>query len=576
MADLSILIPARNEEFLSRTIADILEHSEGDTEVIAVLDGAWADPPIEDDSRVHLIYHSEPIGQRAATNEAARMSAARFIMKVDAHCAFDQGFDIKLMAECEPDWTVIPRMYNLHVFDWECLGCGRRTYQGPRPEICEDCQAGEFERVMVWEPRWNRKTDFARFDSDLRFAYWGAYGKRPEAQGEIADVMASVGACFFMTRDRFWELGGLDENHGSWGQVGVEVACKAWLSGGRQVVNKRTWFAHLFRTQKGFMFPYPQSGSQVEHARRYSRELWTGNQWAGQRRPLSWLIEKFAPVPTWDGLPEDGDFQAPDPDPIPVQVSSSGPVDREPEEIQPAARGLVYYTDNRINPGIMGAVQNRLNDIAQDLGAPIVSVSLAPIGFGSNLVLEGERRGILTMFRQILSGLEEIQAEVVYLVEHDVIYHPSHFDLMPASPWIYYYNENTWKVDAESGQAVFFYTKQTSGLIAYRSLLLEHYRRRVARVEAEGFSRRMGFEPGCHRFPRGVDNWPAERLMSQVPNLDIRHDKNLTANRWDRSEFRGGEKVTEGWTLADEVPGWGRTKGRIREILEGIYKHGES
>ena len=34
--DLSILIPARNEMFLRRTIEDILEHMEGDTEIIAV------------------------------------------------------------------------------------------------------------------------------------------------------------------------------------------------------------------------------------------------------------------------------------------------------------------------------------------------------------------------------------------------------------------------------------------------------------------------------------------------------------------------------------------------------------
>ena len=97
MADLSILIPARNEEFLARTVADILEHIEGDTEIIAVLDGAWADPPVPDDDRVNLIHHSQSVGQRAATNEAARMSEARYVMKVDAHCAFDQGFDVKMM-----------------------------------------------------------------------------------------------------------------------------------------------------------------------------------------------------------------------------------------------------------------------------------------------------------------------------------------------------------------------------------------------------------------------------------------------------------------------------------------------
>ena len=39
MPELSLLIPARSEMFLSQTIENILENIEGDTEVIAVLDG---------------------------------------------------------------------------------------------------------------------------------------------------------------------------------------------------------------------------------------------------------------------------------------------------------------------------------------------------------------------------------------------------------------------------------------------------------------------------------------------------------------------------------------------------------
>ena len=45
--DLSILIPARCEEFLSLTIEDILKNKRGKTEIIVVLDGDIADPPIE-------------------------------------------------------------------------------------------------------------------------------------------------------------------------------------------------------------------------------------------------------------------------------------------------------------------------------------------------------------------------------------------------------------------------------------------------------------------------------------------------------------------------------------------------
>jgi hypothetical protein len=103
-----------------------------------------------------------------------------------------------------------------------------------------------------------------------------------------------------MRRRRFFEIDGVDEKHGSWGQMGVEIACKSWLSGGRQVVNKNTWFSHLFRTQPGFGFPYPISGDAQEKAREYSKYLWMDGKWSKAKRPLSWLINKFAPVPTWN------------------------------------------------------------------------------------------------------------------------------------------------------------------------------------------------------------------------------------------------------------------------------------
>ena len=72
IVDLDIIIPSRNEQFLKNTIEDILAHSEGDTRIIAVLDGEWADPPIDDHERVTLIYHPVSIGQRAATRSLSR------------------------------------------------------------------------------------------------------------------------------------------------------------------------------------------------------------------------------------------------------------------------------------------------------------------------------------------------------------------------------------------------------------------------------------------------------------------------------------------------------------------------
>jgi len=302
MFDLSVIIPARQEMFLQKTIDNVLENAEANTEIIAILDGAWADPPIQDHPKVTIVHHTESIGQRAATNEGARISQSKYIMKLDAHCAVDKGFDVKLMDGCQYDWTLVPLMYNLHAFDWQCKICGNRTYQGPKPQSCSSCgKSKDFEMVVVWNPRWRRLTYSWRFDKDMHFQYWHGHRKRKETRrGSYIETMSFIGACWFMERDRYWELDGLDEKHGSWGQVGVEMACKSWLSGGKLLTCKKTWFAHMFRTsRKGFSFPYPISGNAQERARKYSRDLWLNNKWPKQKYPLEWLVDRFAPVPGW-------------------------------------------------------------------------------------------------------------------------------------------------------------------------------------------------------------------------------------------------------------------------------------
>jgi len=309
MTDLSIIIPARNEIFLQQTIDNIFANAEADTEVIAVLDGYWPDTPIPDHPKLKIIHHTESVGQRAATNDGVKLSRAKYIMKADAHCAFDKGFDRKLMSPMRYHWTVVPRMYNLHAFDWQCEKCGHRSYQGAMPVSCEkECgNTTDFKMVTVWEPKPRPVTDSMMFDNKMLFQYWERYKKRqnPKKYKDIVDTMSFLGACWMINRERHWELEGLDENHGGWGQLGTEIACKSWLSGGRLCVNRSTWFAHMFRTGNfrsndgRSSFPYQLSGNQVERARKYSRDLWFNDKWPKAKYPLSWLIDKFNPVPTW-------------------------------------------------------------------------------------------------------------------------------------------------------------------------------------------------------------------------------------------------------------------------------------
>lgn len=300
MSDLSILIPARNEEFLKRTVEDILQHVELDTEVIVVLDGKWAEPALPQYDRLKVIYVPESIGQRAATNLACRLSKAKYVMKCDAHCAFDQGFDRKMIEKMQDDYTMIPVMRNLHAFDWVCE-CGQRKYQ----DKGSLCVCGKtMTKDMIWNPKKRPESKAYCFDPEPHFQYHNEFTKRPGYGGELTESMSIQGSCFLLTRKKYWELNICDESLGSWGSQGIEVACKTWLSGGRVIVNHNTWYAHMFRTKQAndFGFPYPISGMQTEHAKKTVLTQFKNGTWPLQKKNVSWLVEKFTP-PHWK--PED-------------------------------------------------------------------------------------------------------------------------------------------------------------------------------------------------------------------------------------------------------------------------------
>lgn len=543
--DLSILIPARNEAFLALTVKGLLESIEGKTEIIVGLDGQWADPGIVDDPRVKVIYYPKSIGQRAMTNQLARLSKAKYIAKTDAHCIFDKGFDVKLMADMQDDWTVVPTMRNIHAFDWVCEKCGNRWYQSPTPKFCKSdydgkiqnmkCDSTNFKKEIIWIAKRSPQSNSFTFDTTLHFQYFREYDKRPEAQKQITESMSLQGSFFMLTREKYWELNICDERHGSWGQQGVEVACKTWLSGGKVMCNKNTWYGHLFRTQGGdFSFPYYQNQKDVEKARDYSRDIWFNNKFDKQIYPLQWLIEKFRPLPDWD---------------MPVNANAfetAARVKSEGEKFyakQGKRKGIIYFTDNQLNVKIARAVQDNL----KKMRLPITSSSLKPMDFGNNVHLPLER-GYMTMFKQILAALEASTADIVYFCEHDVLYHPSHFDFTPESEDKFYYNQNWWKV-WQDGFVAHWDANQVSGLCVYRKLAIEFYKERIKEIEEKGFNR--SYEPG------GRDATKYRIWKSEYPNIDIRHEGNLTNSHRRLEEFR--DKSTAAGFMEgslESIPGW--------------------
>lgn len=215
---------------------------------------------------------------------------------------------------------------------------------------------------------------------------------------------------------------------------------------------------------------------------------------------------------------------------------------------------IVYYTDHGLPPALAILCHEQLQHAAGD--SEIITVGLnEPVPFGEKLWLRGER-GVMAMHRQIFSGLLQASGDTVFLAEHDIFYHPSHFAFVPLRSDTFYYNVNVVHVRWPDGYAVAWDDcQQVSGLCASRELLLDYYRQKIAQLEREGFNRH--YEPGLKQSVGGqkVENWRSEQ-----PNLDIRHGGNLTKSKWSVADFRN-QQYARGWREFEKYPGWDEIVG---------------
>lgn len=286
---LSVLIPARNEEFLQRTIDDVFAHSEGDIEILVALDN-WEDelPVIQETERLKVI--TTKAGQRGATNALARMATGNYVMKLDAHCSMSQGFDVKMLEDTQDDAILVPSLGNLHAYDWVCPK-GHRHFQG-KYETCDQCGSTDLIKDIQWKIIAKPIMSSFYFDTSLHFQYCPI-----QSDKLVSETMSLQGSCFMISKERYFDLNICDEEFGSWGQQGTETSCKSWLSGGKVLSTKRAYYGHQFRETEGF--PYLNPVEAIFHAQSKSREMFLGNKWPQQVRPIQWLIERFGYQGDW-------------------------------------------------------------------------------------------------------------------------------------------------------------------------------------------------------------------------------------------------------------------------------------
>jgi len=281
MDKISLIIPSRGERFLHKTIKDILEKATQEVEVIAVLDGYW--PPYNEmlsDDRVHYIHYSESIGMRGAINAGVAMAKGKYILKTDGHCMFAKGFDEVLKADHQEDWVQIPRRKRLEPEAWTL-----RDVEKPDMDYM-------FLTYPNEDPEWGGREFSGR--------EWREKNQDPALKSIlIDDAMSFQGSAWFMTREYFYWLELMDEqSYGSFWKEAQEIGFKCWLSGGRVVRNKKTWYAHLHKGKKyGRGYRLNKGGNEIHQQ---NIEKWMNQKaWHKQIHPMSYLIEKFPGCPMW-------------------------------------------------------------------------------------------------------------------------------------------------------------------------------------------------------------------------------------------------------------------------------------
>lgn len=286
MAKVSVVIPSRNERFLVPTVQDLLAKAAGDLEIVVVLDGYW-EHALPSDKRLKQIHFGQARGMRPAINAGIAASTGDYILKCDGHTLWDEGYDVKLAQNYyEDNWIVVPRRYALDPENW----CIERRTDNKYPI--------DYHKLV--EP-FNRYGDS---NPGLHGTEWRE--RREQRKGiELDDEMSSQGSSWFVSR-KCWEWLGPQEAHlyGNFVHEFQEMGLKCWLGGGAVKILKSTFLAHLYKGKRyGRM--YSLKGSNHDNGVAFCSWFWmTDVPFKNRVHNLKWLIEKFAPVPTW---PEDLD-----------------------------------------------------------------------------------------------------------------------------------------------------------------------------------------------------------------------------------------------------------------------------
>lgn len=293
---LSVLIPARNEKFLNKTIKCVLHAAQEEVEVIVLLDGDPPAKPIPEWQHVRVLENDKPQGIGAASWTMANEARGEYIMKLDAHCLLADGFDIVLKEHCEYEDLLVPARYQLKDMGWK-RGYGPIHYLFLTYPWLQEPQFGAGMHGKKWQgPDGMAKRAVGRVYFWPERAWKDRY--------PLDEIMAYQGSLWFMHKERFLELGGVDSRCVLWGES-LNLSMKVFMSGGRNLRDKKTWYAHLHKGKRHGR-GYHMNKRTMQAINLWSADYWMNDRWEHplKVRGIRDFVEHFWPIPGW---PEDWD-----------------------------------------------------------------------------------------------------------------------------------------------------------------------------------------------------------------------------------------------------------------------------
>jgi glycosyltransferase involved in cell wall biosynthesis len=285
MSKVSFIIPARNEQGnnLVNTVNSINANATGEYEIIVGLDGP-SESVLTEIGNLKVIRFPNVVGIKSNLNALAACATGKYLFKLDAHCAIGKGADEILQANMKDNWIVMPRFYILNGKTWEWQDDRHYDYFYISCPFT-DPRGFRFKAGGHWPQRTKERDRNVNLQpksvvSDFAFP-------------EIDETPQIHGSGWFMTKDRFFELGGfpLQDPLGH-AQEPLWIALRNQLEGGKVMVNKKCWYAHLHQETRDKGFALGHRNEEVTYNL-------VANHFMRDPRMMGWL-EKQMPMPTWN------------------------------------------------------------------------------------------------------------------------------------------------------------------------------------------------------------------------------------------------------------------------------------